>query len=312
VTEHAWWKQESARSDLLVAIDHFNSAREQADWPRPGWEVDACADMFKGLDKLWSLREQILGPYPTAEGKPASDLRQFKELLKGVGEAAGADLLDSGPVRELAAFGPPILDHTEPGMTQRPLAELPEDLRDRAGRAHRDFRQQLQRWSTLRANPNPTLAGLAHLLSKVRNNLMHGEKTRSGPDIERTQRNRAVARVILATAQDVVDAVLEHPSKKLVAYGTLRPDGANHSLIPKPGAWSPATIRGVVGEVQDLPAFIPDPSGELAPADVLVSGGLPSAWAALDQAEGSRYRRALIWFDGDLSGVGYIYALAER
>lgn len=126
MTEHAWWKQESARSDLLVAIDHFNSAREQADWPRPGWEVDACADMFKGLDKLWSLREQILGPYPTAEGKPASDLRQFKELLKGVGEAAGADLLDSGPVRELAAFGPPILDHTEPGMTQRPLAELPE------------------------------------------------------------------------------------------------------------------------------------------------------------------------------------------
>lgn len=306
-----WWQRESARTDLLVALDHFNGARALAG-SRPGWEVDACGDMFKGLNKLWAIRDQELGPYPSDTGRPATDLKRFKELAKGLGPEVGSQVLNGSAARALAAFDPVILNHAEPGMNQAPLNELPDDLKERAGRAHRSFRESLVRWEAGRGEAARPLGDLAFVLSIVRNNLMHGEKTRTGPDRARTRRNRDVARVVLAVVWEIADAVLDRPSRKLASYGTLGPNRANNTLVPVDGTWAPVTLRGQLGELNELPAFIPDPSGDDVSASVLLAQGLPNAWEDLDRSEETQYERTLVWFNGEPPGVGYAYVPAER
>ncbi|MGH8828491.1 MAG: gamma-glutamylcyclotransferase, partial [Jiangellaceae bacterium] len=133
-----------------------------------------------------------------------------------------------------------------------------------------------------------------------------------GPDVARTQRNRAVAKVVLEAAWELVDSILDRPSEKLVTYGTLRPGEANQDLVRVDGSWAHVLVRGYLGELDGLPVLAPDPNGDEVPAEVMLSIDLSNAWDDLDRAEGAKYQRALIWFDGDNPGVGNSYVLADQ
>lgn len=92
-----------------------------------------------------------------------------------------------------------------------------------------------------------------------------------------------------------LEAWLDHPNRRLVAYGTLRPGQVNHHLVRDlEGIWRRGRIKGrVVPQPSGYTALRPDDPGETE-VEVLESAGLAEAWPRLDAFEGAAYRRRLV------------------
>jgi gamma-glutamylcyclotransferase (GGCT)/AIG2-like uncharacterized protein YtfP len=104
-----------------------------------------------------------------------------------------------------------------------------------------------------------------------------------------------------------LDAELGHPSRRLAAYGTLRPGRANHHLVAGlVGSWSPGTVRGRRWQRAGLPAFTFSAEGGPVDVDVLASPELPRHWQGLDAFEGPAYRR--VWVPVELAGGELVIA----
>jgi gamma-glutamylcyclotransferase (GGCT)/AIG2-like uncharacterized protein YtfP/uncharacterized protein YukE len=299
-----WWQAEALADDVQVALDQANEARRR----QPGWELDKCKDYFGALNRLRttlftlpSFDESSLPPE-----KRSKEAKRFTKLLKMIQPAEQAALLERPSVGAFATFEPSILDHSAEGMTQL-LADITPDVRERAGQAHDEFKRGWTRWHDTGARTNEVLGRLSRSLLDVRNNLSHGEKTRGGPDGERAERNRAVSTTVLPVLEDILDFILDRPSQKLVAYGTLRPGQPNHHVLDVDGTWLPVTLPGVIDEEAELPAFT-HAQYTSAEAELFESPGLPGRWQHLDKFEGSRYERLLgLYRHSGLVGVANVY-----
>jgi gamma-glutamylcyclotransferase (GGCT)/AIG2-like uncharacterized protein YtfP len=114
---------------------------------------------------------------------------------------------------------------------------------------------------------------------------------------------------------------LGHPSRRLAAYGTLRPGQPSQEelLADLSGVWRTGGVRGRLdprggGLTGGYPALVPDPDAGVVPVHVLESGGLPARWDALDAYEGEAYARTLVpvELEGDGCTLAWLYALAPR
>lgn len=107
-----------------------------------------------------------------------------------------------------------------------------------------------------------------------------------------------------------LEELLGRPSRRLAAYGTLRPGESNHAQVSAlRGRWSRGTVRGsVVILPSGYPGLVPDPHAR-APVGVLESDDLPAAWSRLDRFEGDAYHRHLVdvALEGGGSCVAYLY-----
>lgn len=108
-------------------------------------------------------------------------------------------------------------------------------------------------------------------------------------------------------------------TRRLVAYGTLRPGQSNHGqLAGLRGDWTPGTVRGRVIEVDwggasGYPGIILDPNASEIDVEVFESDDLPEHWPRLDAFEGPGYRRALINVATDRGVIqGLVYELVPR
>lgn len=116
----------------------------------------------------------------------------------------------------------------------------------------------------------------------------------------------------------LVDALLDHPERRLAAYGTLRPGQPNHERVATlVGRWSSGETRGRLyergwGAAAGFPGLVWDPAGESVPVQVLESAALPSHWDGLDEFEGPGYARILVPVEGPAGRrVCNLYALRE-
>lgn len=92
-----------------------------------------------------------------------------------------------------------------------------------------------------------------------------------------------------------IEVILERPSQRLAAYGTLRPGQSNYKIVSNiQGEWTSGVIRGSVREVAGYPAYTWDESGEPIPVEVLISEQLISEYARIDEFEGANYKRTLV------------------
>ena len=86
---------------------------------------------------------------------------------------------------------------------------------------------------------------------------------------------------------------------RLFVYGTLAPGKPNeHILVPIPGEWEPATVRGRLypegwGAAAGYPGIVLDPEGEEVSGLIFASECLPEHWSRLDEFEGPGYERVL-------------------
>lgn len=98
--------------------------------------------------------------------------------------------------------------------------------------------------------------------------------------------------------EERVDLALGRPSRRLAAYGSLRPGHSNHREIAELGGrWSPGSVRGRLAAASSAsgayPTLAPDARGEPCAVELLESIALPGAWPRLDAFEGAAYRREL-------------------
>ena len=97
----------------------------------------------------------------------------------------------------------------------------------------------------------------------------------------------------------LIEALLDHPERRLAAYGSLLPGENNHHHVATlVGRWVDGTVEGTLHDRgwaarQGYPGFVPGTSGERVAVKVFQSLALPEAWDRLDAFEGAAYRRIL-------------------
>ena len=97
----------------------------------------------------------------------------------------------------------------------------------------------------------------------------------------------------------LIEALLDHPERRLAAYGSLLPGEDNHHhMVTLAGRWVEGTVEGTLHDRgwaarQGYPGFVPGSSGDRVRVKVFESLALPDAWDRLDAFEGAAYRRIL-------------------
>lgn len=274
---------------VTQALTHLNEAKTAA--PELT-STGLCELHFHALNNLWTALADLEGQAGRA------DTPSFISLLRGIPIELHPVLLRSHQLTTLAAFTPEVLDHDVLRRRDyRPGKPIPDAVRREASERHRKLRGRLADF--LAGHPEATadrvLKLLAEFLYVVRSNIAHGEKTPYGPDLEKMQRDEAVSRVTVPVLELTVDLLLDRPSHKLVAYGTMRPGGANQTVLDGvQGDWVPCRIHGRLRERDGLSFFRWDPVAEPVEAMLLHSSELEEQWPRLDQFEGRSYRRTLV------------------
>jgi hypothetical protein len=117
------------------------------------------------------------------------------------------------------------------------------------------------------------------------------------------------ARERVITCEEVFEFVLDHPSHKFVAYGTLRPSQPGHAVLKDiDGAWSSVTLHGVVHEKDGLTAFGTPATLTASLLRLWSPRTCRTHWRRLDEFEGARYERHLGLYRGDGAlGIGDVY-----
>jgi gamma-glutamylcyclotransferase (GGCT)/AIG2-like uncharacterized protein YtfP len=119
---------------------------------------------------------------------------------------------------------------------------------------------------------------------------------------------------------ELVDRLLNFPSRRLAVYGSLAPGKQNHhQMAGMQGTWRKAVLRGSLrnegwGAGQGFPGFVWDGTQTAIDAQVFTSDDLPQHWRRLDEFEGAEYRRILVPVEiiGNGTEVCNVYELAKK
>jgi gamma-glutamylcyclotransferase (GGCT)/AIG2-like uncharacterized protein YtfP len=273
---------------VVDAIVHFNRARDITG----SSAVEVARILFDGLNKLqtqWVLdrSEQNLG-----------EVKAFQSMiLDSLHGEARSDLLRSNELRSVVAFEPNILNHDILRHRRyRPGSDIEPSLFREASEVHRRLTNAFSELDGGdAATEDRVIKRTAELLYIVRSKLAHGEKTPSGPDLAKRDRDEAVCTVITPLQEILIDGLLCDPSRKLVVYSTLAPGQPNHQVVEGiDGTWTRSVVRGSVRRQLGFPVFTWNPSGPEVNAHLLTSADLPKWWLRIDAFEGPGYKRHLI------------------
>jgi gamma-glutamylcyclotransferase (GGCT)/AIG2-like uncharacterized protein YtfP len=274
---------------LTEALFHYNEALQQR--ARGASDYVVASMLFHCLNKLQT------GMTDSAE---AGEVEGFLRLVKmGASTDAAADRFLGPELRALADLQPQVMDHSELRHGYRPNQPVSPSQATKATSKHRSLVKALDDWER---NTSEEAFGLivkrtAQLLYIVRSNIAHGEKTPYGPDLTKLERDETVCRLALPLQLLLVDLLLDEPSQKLVAYGTLAPGEPNHMVVESlDGTWLPCTIEATVATHGGLPVLVwrPGSGTPEVSAMLLHSVELADQWARLDAFEGGAYRRELV------------------
>ncbi|MGD9683858.1 MAG: gamma-glutamylcyclotransferase [Candidatus Obscuribacterales bacterium] len=125
-------------------------------------------------------------------------------------------------------------------------------------------------------------------------------RRRPGKDTEKDLRDSLQAMGHEAAGEssaiiETIEGILDNPSHRLAAYGTLRPGESNHHIVSHiEGEWFPGEATGRVREVAGYPSFCFQEGGQKIGVDVLISRNLPRYYPDIDYFEGELYVRILV------------------
>jgi gamma-glutamylcyclotransferase (GGCT)/AIG2-like uncharacterized protein YtfP len=284
-----WWNDAKLSGHLDEMLAHCNAAVDSSERAP---KTHICDSYFRALNKYWNAFN-----YHVAELK-RGDISSFTATLKAMRSESKASIIDDAAVRDLIALTPPVMNHDALKKGEYvPGEEITDSLARDATEEHRKSQSAFNDLATNRSEESVdrSLKRLAELLYVIRSNIAHGEKTPYGPDLQKAERDRLVSAIALPVQRLILDVLLDRPSYRLVAYGTLQPGGPNSQLLDAcEGKWVSCTVNGALGEVNGLPAFRYSPSGPAVNAQLLTSSRLGQHWQSLDRFEGKDYVRQLV------------------
>lgn len=199
-----------------------------------------------------------------------------------------------GALRSLASLQPAIMDQ---GVLEEQLdnpwadaSEIPANIRNQAASKHNAFKADFERYASRGSAYRAMLRELASTISVFRNNLQHGEKAPLRP------RDVLVAEVMVPVLQELVDLVLDYPSRKLATYGLLTDPAKFSELTELTPRRYDARLTGRIEERNGLRYFVSGADDAQAPVVVSIaeSPSLPLTYERLDAFEGSGYKRVLV------------------
>jgi gamma-glutamylcyclotransferase (GGCT)/AIG2-like uncharacterized protein YtfP len=301
----AWWQSDQFAADLNEALSHLNEA---ADASRAVRATRICELYFHALNKLWNA-------FARHEGEPGrADTPSFIALLKSMSGDSRSSLLNNRSPKDLVDLTPEVLDHSIlKSRGYRPGEAITDPLRRDATEKHRKLRSAHRAFFEQKGDTttDSILKKLAEFLFVVRSNIAHGEKTPYGPDLEKARRDEEISGLVIPLQKVIIDLLLDRPSQKLVAYGTIRPGGQNeHILKDVEGHWQPCFVRGTLREHDLLSFFRWDPHASRIQAMLLTAPSLINSWERLDRFEGDRYKRHLVPIEA--SGARFVANLFEE
>ncbi len=108
------------------------------------------------------------------------------------------------------------------------------------------------------------------------------------------EKDPQAATQLVAALDRLLDVLLDEPSTRLAAYGSLMPGQAHADhLASCQGEWDEGTVTGVLGADGRYPALKWDPRGPQVDVAVFHSLDLPAHFPELDVFEGEHYTRIL-------------------
>jgi hypothetical protein len=254
MTDDAWRRDPTVRPRLHAALGYLTQALRKS----PDESLTRCERLADASNQLWFI-------YRLQQGRPKdSDWQAVKGMLtEGTPAERRGKLAADRSLRRLAEFRPYIENHhalLEAGDPWDP----PDELRRRAERPHRRFARAWEAWraDAREESERRLLTSLAEVVSVVRGNIAHGEKTAQGPTRGVGERNQAAAAVMESAWWAIFESPLDHPCHRLAVYGTLARGKVNASLLESlEGTWEPGAVRGSVTEIAGLPAATPGSLG---------------------------------------------------
>lgn len=296
---------------ITEAVIHFNEALDAANRRRSSVEISRA--LFDGLNKIQT--EWVL--HRSGEFEPQiGEIKAFQLMTLEIGPVAREQLLRSPELESVVAFEPQVMNHD----TLRRRGYRPDIVIDPAlvSAASEQHRKLVTAYLDLRSVKNievenRVLKRAAELLYVVRSNIAHGEKTPYGPDLAKRERDERVCDVAVPLQLLLFDLLLDRPSTRLVAYGTLAPGKPNHSFLQDiVGSWEPCQMQGSLTFSKGLPRFSWNPAGAEIDAELFVSEALPEAWRRIDDFEGTAYKRRLVTVSRSVGvSVANVYLASE-
>lgn len=298
-----WWQSSAAKPELEGCASKLNEAQGTQDL------VHRFSMYAQALNLLWSGKARL------SNDRERSDSQGFRDILLSIPTSRQKELCDSLEIGALSNFVPQILNVKTLRESELyfPDEPIPPKLKTDASVEHRQLANAHKRWcdEPKEETRMQTLKKLGTLLYVVRSNIAHGEKTMHGPDSGKADRDRQVCEITLPVIHAVADVLLDHPTQKLIAYGTLRPSEPNHKVLEPltDQKWMEIEVEGtMVDRGGGLKGFRWCDSRTRHKAMLLKSSQLASFWGTLDSFEGIAYRRtfatALV---GEVTVVATIY-----
>ncbi|UVT15758.1 MAG: gamma-glutamylcyclotransferase [Nitrospira sp.] len=278
---------------ITEAVIHVNEARNAIESSRSFVEISR--GLFDALNKI---QTEWLLDHPRQPGEKIGEVKTFQLMTHGLPPEARTSFLRSSQLGSLVDFEPRVMNHdTLRNGGYRPASEIPVALAKAASKEHQKLVTAYRQLESSRDSETEdrVLKRAAEMLYVVRSNIAHGEKPPYDPNHEKRKRDESVCAIIIPLQLMLIDLLLDRPSTKLVAYGTLAPGKSNHRFIENiSGAWRNCTLRGSMDVIDGLPILSWDPAGPNIDAQVLLSEQLPEHWPRIDDFEGSAYKRRLI------------------
>lgn len=276
-----WWKSINL-TFINQIIAYVNSAMTEELSP-----IDTCSDLFKALNKIWQQ-------YNAINNLQDSDSKSIQNLLINT---VNESFFDSTELNKFSLFSPKVMNHDTLRKFNYDPSNIPADLRKKAEDEHNQLFNAYKRYCE-----NPTEESIAALSKKtaqllyvVRSNIMHGEKTPNGPDINKIDRDNSICAIVGPILRKLISILFEGPDIRIALYGTLRPGQVNHNVISNiVGVWKKGTVNGRIEYKCGLPIFRWEINKDNVEVDVLISEDLLNEYSRLDRFEGTAYIRQWI------------------
>jgi gamma-glutamylcyclotransferase (GGCT)/AIG2-like uncharacterized protein YtfP len=142
------------------------------------------------------------------------------------------------------------------------------------------------------------LEAILQMINRARSNSAR-ENAKAREEVREALGGASAGLVELAPAA-LLEALLNHPERRLAVYGSLAPGEVNHWVVADlPGTWETGTVHGTLekvgwGDAIGFPGMTWVPRGDPIPVTLFTSAALPEHWRRIDEFEGADYRRILV------------------
>jgi gamma-glutamylcyclotransferase (GGCT)/AIG2-like uncharacterized protein YtfP len=268
-----WLTQMGGRDDLDNALTHVLRARRTA---RSAPPRAITGSLFMALNAVVEAFRKVRVGHDSGTGDLGS-------VLSAIAPEDQRWLLERDSLAALAQFSPSIASN-RPGSGAAPTAR------------HDRFREALEQCTERPPDPRAILEALSDLLSAIQATIVHGATSPRDAEHASVEGDSQLVVVISPVLPDILEAILNHPSRRLACYGSLRPGERHDDVLSNlGGTWRDGGhLMGEITDWNGYPRLRWFNSGDQIPVRLFESGELDSAWDRIDSFEGSAYVRSLV------------------